>query len=146
MLLVKFLGRILILLYPFSFAVAKKFPWKEVPKYIIAQAIGAILASVLLYYLFPNSINLGETTPAVRYSPIKAAIIEFILTYILMIVIITISTGSKEIRNIAAIAVGAVILLEAMFAGPITKASMNPIRSISLPYLLVIFSFYGYIF
>lgn len=114
-----------------GFAVAKKFPWKEVPKYFIAQSIGAILASALLYYLFPNSAHLGETTPALGYSPIKAAILEFILTYILMIVIITVSTGSKEIGNIAAIAVGSVILLEAMFAGPITKASMNPIRSIA---------------
>ena len=48
-----------------------------------------------------------------------------------MVVIINVSTGSKEIGTMAAIAVGGVILLEAMFAGPITKASMNPIRSLA---------------
>lgn len=48
-----------------------------------------------------------------------------------MMVIINVSTGSKEIGTMAAIAVGSVILLEAMFAGPMTKASMNPIRSIA---------------
>lgn len=114
-----------------GFAYAKKFAWKEVPKYIIAQAIGAILASFLLWYLFPNSQFLGETTPADGYPPFKAAIIEFLLTFFLMVVIMNISTGSKEIGTMAAIAVGGVILLEAMFAGPITKASMNPIRSIA---------------
>ena len=48
-----------------------------------------------------------------------------------MVVIINISTGSKEVGYMAAVAVGGVILLEAMFAGPMTKASMNPIRSIA---------------
>ena len=47
-----------------------------------------------------------------------------------MLVIINVSTGSKEIGTMAAVAVGGVILLEAMFAGPMTKASMNPARSI----------------
>lgn len=48
-----------------------------------------------------------------------------------MVVIINVSTGSKEIGTMAAIAVGGVILMEAMFAGPMTKASMNPVRSIA---------------
>lgn len=47
-----------------------------------------------------------------------------------MLVIINVSTGSKEIGTMAAVAVGGVILLEAMFAGPMTKASMNPTRSL----------------
>jgi aquaporin Z len=46
-----------------------------------------------------------------------------------MIVILHISTGSKEIGPVAGLAVGSVILLEAMFAGPLTNASMNPARS-----------------
>lgn len=114
-----------------GFAFAKRFAWKEVPKYIIAQAIGAIVASALLWFLFPDSQFLGETTPAQGFPPYKAAILEFLLTFFLMVVIINVSTGSKEIGTMAAIAVGGVILLEAMFAGPMTKASMNPIRSIA---------------
>ncbi|WP_044404123.1 MIP/aquaporin family protein [Lacinutrix sp. Hel_I_90] len=114
-----------------GFAFAKRFAWKEVPKYIIAQAIGAILASAILWFLFPESQFLGETAPAEGFPPYKAAVLEFLLTFFLMVVIINVSTGSKEIGTMAAIAVGAVILLEAMFAGPMTKASMNPIRSIS---------------
>ncbi|GAA3612620.1 aquaporin [Flavivirga amylovorans] len=114
-----------------GFAFAKKFSWKEVPKYILAQALGAIFASFILWFLFPESQFLGETTPAAGFPPFKAAILEFLLTFFLMVVIINVSTGSKEIGTMAAIAVGGVILLEAMFAGPMTKASMNPIRSIA---------------
>ncbi len=114
-----------------AFAFAKKFSWNEVPKYILAQSIGAIFAAFLLWFLFPESQFLGETTPADGFPPYKAAILEFILTFFLMVVVINVSTGSKEIGTMAAIAVGGLVLLEAMFAGPMTKASMNPIRSIA---------------
>lgn len=114
-----------------GFAFAKKFAWNKVPKYVLAQAIGAIFAAFLLWFLFPESEFLGETTPVAGFPAYKAAILEFLLTFFLMVVIINVSTGSKEIGTMAAIAVGGVILLEAMFAGPMTKASMNPIRSIA---------------
>lgn len=115
----------------FGFAYAKKFPWKEVPKYIISQAIGAFLACFILWFLFPTSETLGSTLPADGFEPYKAFVLELILTFFLMVTIINVSTGSKEIGTMAAIAVGGVILLEAMFAGPMTKASMNPIRSLA---------------
>ena len=114
-----------------GFAFAKKFPWQKVPSYILAQSIGGIFALFVLWFLFPESDFLGETTPAANFPPYKAAILEFLLTFFLMVVIINVSTGSKEIGTMAAIAVGGLILLEAMFAGPMTKASMNPIRSIA---------------
>lgn len=111
-----------------AFAYAKKFEWKDVPKYIIAQSIGAILASSVLLYLFPQSEFLGGTIPTIE--PLKAFIIEILLTYFLMVVIINVSSGSKETGTMAGIAVGGVVLLEAMFAGPVTNASMNPARSL----------------
>ena len=111
-----------------GFAVAKKFSWNEVPKYIVSQFIGAISASLLLLYLFPES-DLGATLPTTE--PLKVFVIELLLSFFLMVVIINVSTGSKEIGPIAGIAIGSVILLEAMFAGPLTKASMNPIRSLA---------------
>lgn len=114
-----------------AFAFSKKFSWKEVPKYILAQSLGAIFAIFILWFLFPDSQFLGETSPAAGFPAYKAAILEFLLTFFLMVVIINVSTGSKEIGTMAGIAIGAVILLEAMFAGPMTKASMNPIRSIA---------------
>ena len=111
-----------------GFAVAKKFSWREVPKYIFSQFTGAILASLSLLFLFPES-DLGATIPSIE--PLRVFIIELLLSFFLMVVIINVSTGSKEIGPIAGIAIGSVILLEAMFAGPLTKASMNPIRSLA---------------
>ena len=112
-----------------GFAYAKKFPWKEDPAYVLAQLIGAFLASGILLYLFPESQTLGATLPGL--SALKVFILEIILSFFLMVVIINVSTGSKEIGVVAGIAIGSVVLLEAMFAGPITGASMNPARSIA---------------
>jgi aquaporin Z len=111
-----------------AFAYAKKFSWREVPKYILAQCIGAIAASSMLLFLFPESEFLGATLPS--FEAYKAFVLEILLAFFLMLVIINVSTGSKEIGIIAGIAIGSVVLLEAMFAGPMTKASMNPARSL----------------
>ena len=112
-----------------AFAVARRFNPKQILPYILAQLAGAFLATVVLKFLFPENINLGSTIPA--GSQMQSFILEFILTYFLMLVIINVSQGSKEIGVIAGIAIGATVLLEAMFAGPICGASMNPARSIA---------------
>lgn len=112
-----------------AFAYAKKFSWKEVPKYIFFQVAGAFAASLLLMWLFPKSELLGATIPSVDVW--RAFVLELILTFFLMVVIINVSTGSKEIGMMAGIAIGSVVLLEALFAGPITNASMNPARSLA---------------
>ena len=112
-----------------AFAYAKKFSWKEVPKYIFFQVAGAFAASLLLTWLFPKSELLGATIPTVDVW--RAFVLELILTFFLMVVIINVSTGSKEVGMMAGIAIGSVVLLEALFAGPITNASMNPARSLA---------------
>ncbi len=112
-----------------AFAYAKKFSWKEVPKYIFFQVAGAFAASLLLMWLFPKSELLGATIPTVDVW--RAFVLELILTFFLMVVIINVSTGSKEAGMMAGIAIGSVVLLEALFAGPITNASMNPARSLA---------------
>ena len=112
-----------------AFAYAKKFSWKEVPKYIFFQVAGAFAASLLLMWLFPKSELLGATIPT--FDVWRAFVLELILTFFLMVVIINVSTGSKEVGMMAGIAIGSVVLLEALFAGPITNASMNPARSLA---------------
>ena len=112
-----------------AFWVAKEFPTKEILPYIFSQGIGAFLASMTLKFLFPANATLGSTLPA--GPPMQSFILEFILTFILMFVILHVAKGSKEQGMFAGIAIGGVVLLEAMFAGPISGASMNPIRSIA---------------
>lgn len=112
-----------------AFLIAKEFPIKEVLPYIISQGIGAILASFILHVLFPVNIMLGATMPA--GSDMQSFILEVILTFLLMFVILHVAKGSKEQGLFAGLAIGSVVLLEAMFAGPICGASMNPIRSLA---------------
>ncbi len=112
-----------------AFTLAKRFYLKEVLPYIIAQLAGAILASLTLKYLFPANELLGATLPA--GTELQSFILEFILTFFLMLVIINVATGSKEQGMFAGLAIGSTILLEAMFAGPICGASMNPARSVA---------------
>jgi aquaporin Z len=112
-----------------GFAVAGRFEWKNVPGYVLAQIIGAVVASGVVHWLFPAHEKLGATLPA--GSAMQSVVLELILTAILMLVILRISTGAKEKGITAGIAIGGVITLEAMFAGPICGASMNPVRSLA---------------
>ncbi len=112
-----------------GFFAAGRMPAREVFRYIAAQLIGATMASAVLRGLFPEHPTLGTTLPA--GSDMQSFVLEFILTLLLMIVILSVSTGAKEKGITAGIAVGSVIALEAMFAGPICGASMNPARSLA---------------
>lgn len=112
-----------------AFSAGKEFPIKEVIPYIISQSIGAFIASGILRYLFPSNLLLGATLPT--GSSMQSFILEVILMFFLMFVILQVAKGSKEKGLFAGIAIGSVVLLEAMFAGPICGASMNPIRSIA---------------
>lgn len=113
----------------FAFTIAKRFQLKQVLPYIVSQAAGAILASAMLKFLFPTNPTLGATLPA--GTEMQSFILEFILSFFLMLVIINVANGSKEQGMFAGLAIGSTVLLEALFAGPICGASMNPIRSIS---------------
>lgn len=112
-----------------AFAVARKFPAREVVPYIISQVVGAMLASATLRLLFPANELLGATMP--KGSEMQSFVLEFILTYFLMLVVMNVAHGSKEQGMFAGLAIGGVVLLEAMFAGPICGASMNPVRSLA---------------
>lgn len=112
-----------------AFAAARRFAWKETPGYIASQIAGAFTASALLKILFPPDENLGATLPA--GSAAQSFILEIVLSFLLMLVILSVSTGAKEKGITAGIAIGAIIGLEAMFAGPICGASMNPARSLA---------------
>lgn len=112
-----------------SLAVTKRFPSNHIIPYVLAQAVGAFAASGLLKICFPHNEFLGATLPA--GSEGQSFLLEVVLTLILVMVIYNVSFGAQEKRNTAAVAIGSVVGLEAMFAGPICGASMNPIRSIS---------------
>lgn len=114
-----------------GFWAAKRLPGSEVAPYILSQCGGALLASALMRLLFPADPSLGATRPAGAAA--QAFVLEVVMTWLLMFVILNVSTGAKEKGITAGIAVGSVIALEAMFGGPISGASMNPARSLAPP-------------
>ena len=116
-----------------GFWASGQFAGKLVAPYILAQCSGALLASLLLRGLFGIHGNMGATLPIiVNDQPLvyECLILEIILTFILMFVILNVATGAKEKGLFTGIVVGGVIALEAVFAGPISGASMNPARSL----------------
>jgi aquaporin NIP len=113
----------------FGFFLAHRLERRWVVPYILSQLLGALCASLALRMMFPLHSTLGATIPA--GSSLQSFVLEVILTLILMFVILSVSAGSKEKGILAGVAVGAVITLEALFAGPISGASMNPARSLA---------------
>ena len=112
-----------------GFVAARRFSPRWAVAYVLAQCAGAILASLCLRLLFPEHATLGATFPAGTAA--QSFVLEVLLSFFLMFVILSVSTGAKEKGVTAGVVVGAVIALEAMFAGPICGASMNPARSLA---------------
>jgi len=113
-----------------------EFERKNVIPYIAAQLVGGLLASLSLFLLLKESFvlvsevsYLGATIPSGTAS--QSFGFEFILTFILMIVICSSAIHGKATKDFAGLAIGLTVGLESMFAGPITGASMNPARSIA---------------
>lgn len=112
-----------------AFAAGRHFPWRDVPRYWAAQLLGGVTASLLLRGLFGEVGDLGVTRPA--GSAGQSLVLEAVLTFLLMFVITAVATDSRAVGQAAAIAIGGTIGLEALFAGPISGASMNPARSLA---------------
>jgi aquaporin Z len=111
-----------------GFWFSRRLPAALIVPYIVSQAIGALAASLSLRLMFGPS-QLGSTHPA--GSAMQSFALETVLTAILMFVILSVASGPKEKGLLAGVAIGGVIALEALFAGPICGASMNPIRSLA---------------
>jgi aquaporin NIP len=111
-----------------ALAISGRFPANKLLPYIGSQIAGALTASVVMRLLFPASDDLGATIPA--GGSLQSFVLEFFLAFILMLVILSTADESKYSSIIAPLAIGATVGLEAMFAGPISGASMNPARSI----------------
>jgi aquaporin Z len=111
----------------FGFYLARQFKGRNILPYISSQLLGAIVASLGLKLMFAQHQTLGSTRPS--GSVMQSFIMEMILSWILMFVILSVSTGAKEKGVTAGIAVGSTVALAALFAGPVSGASMNPARS-----------------
>jgi aquaporin Z len=113
-----------------AFALRGDFPWKRVPSYIVAQFAGAVLATLLLRGLIGAYGSAGLTLPGSGVSALTAMLWEVVLTTGLVSVILGTASGAQAVGSLAAIAVGSYIVLAGLFGGPVSGASMNPVRSL----------------
>jgi aquaporin Z len=113
-----------------AFALRGDFPWKRVPAYIVAQFLGAILATLLLWALIGKQGSAGLTLPGSGISTTTAMLWELVLTTGLVSVILGTASGAQQIGPLAAIAVGSYIALAGLWGSPVSGASMNPARSL----------------
>jgi glycerol uptake facilitator protein len=116
----------------------KKFPGNEVAPYIIAQLIGATLASfILAAAVGMNAVTvggLGATAPFEGISYLQALLVEFIGTFLLMFVIMGSGVDQRAIPGFAGISIGFTVAAVITTIGNITGASINPARTFG-PYL-----------
>ena len=111
-----------------AFALARHFPWRLVPAYLAVQVAGAVLASATIALVIGTDASLGATLPS--GAQWQSLVVEILLTFFLMLVIMAVATDTRAVGQLAAVAIGSTVALSAMWAGPISGASMNPARSL----------------
>ena len=113
-----------------AFALRGDFPWRRVPAYIVAQFLGAVLATLLLWALIGKQGSAGLTLPGSGISATTAMLWELVLTTGLVSVILGTASGAQQIGALAAIGVASYIALAGLWGAPVSGASMNPARSL----------------
>ncbi|MHB8470388.1 MAG: aquaporin [Gaiellaceae bacterium] len=112
----------------FAFALTRHFPWRRALGYWVAQLCGALAAAALLRTSLGRIAHVGATLPSGSQG--QSFLWELVMSAFLMFVILAVATDTRAVGEAAAIAIGATIGLDAMFGGPISGASMNPMRSL----------------
>jgi aquaporin Z len=115
----------------FSYALRRNFPWRRVPGYWFAQFVGGVCAAGFLRLTLGNLGELGTSRPGDGVSGLTAFFFEVVLTAGLVTVTLGTASGQNNVGPNAAIARGGYIIAAGLWAGPITGASMNPIRSLA---------------
>jgi aquaporin NIP len=112
----------------FAFALTRHFPWRRAGAYWLAQLTGAVIAAALLRGSLGNIAHVGATLPSGSQG--QSFLWELVLSAFLMFVVLAVATDTRAVGEAAAVAIGGTIALDAMFGGPISGASMNPMRSL----------------
>jgi MIP family channel proteins len=111
-----------------AFAATGHFPRRRALAYVGAQVLGAVAAALVLRVSLGDVASLGATRLSV---PMQAGfVVEFMATFLLMLVVMAAATDPRARAGLAPLAIGGAVLLDALFAGPLTMASMNPARSL----------------
>ena len=110
-----------------SFWLARRFPGREVAPYVAAQLVGATAAGFALRMTVGGFAVFATTRPAIP--TMDALGVEIVLSFFLMLVVMAVATDGRVAGEVAGLAVGFIVMADALMGGPLTGASMNPARS-----------------
>ena len=99
--------------------------------YLLAEVIGGIMASIFIFAIFGNLVNLGANAPNYMDYPIYVIVGIEILASALLMLLILIVVYTKGLKKFGGIAIGAIVGLDIFLFGLISGASMNPARSLA---------------
>lgn len=115
-------------------ALNRRFPWRYAPAYIAAQFAGAAGAALVAWAIFGDRArtvaNLGATFPASGVTSGRVFAAEAVVTFLLVLVIMSVATDDRVPRGVAAIAIGWALSAAIFISGPISGAGVNPARAI----------------
>lgn len=116
-----------------AFAAARRFPWRHVLPYLVAQLIGALLASLAHSFFYPAAIaaqaHFGAHLPNVGWG--TGIAFEIVITFFLMMVIMAVATDKRSPAAVSGLAIGMIVALNIMVGAALTGGSMNPFRSLA---------------
>jgi MIP family channel proteins len=115
-------------------AVTGKFPWKYVPAYLVAQLIGAVLASLTVWVTYGDAArdeaSLAATLPSDGVSTLTVLVIETIVTFFLVLTIVSVATDDRVPQSVAGLSVGFTLAVCVLVAGPLSGGAVNPARAL----------------
>jgi glycerol uptake facilitator protein len=114
-----------------SLAAVGRFPWSEVPAYIVAQLVGAFAGGLLILAAFVGAADLGagSTTLAPDVSFGRGVIVEAVATFLLVTAIMALAVDRRAPGGWAGLIIGLSVTCAIIVFGPATGASLNPARS-----------------
>ena len=114
-----------------------RFSGKDIPLYVIAQVLGAVIAAYLLYFIASGQPDwdmgafaangFGEHSPG-KFSLVAGVTMEIVMTFMFLIVIMG-ATDTRAPAGFAPIAIGLALTLIHLVSIPVTNTSVNPARS-----------------
>lgn len=115
-------------------ASTKRFPWNHVPAYVGAQLIGAIIGAIGTWVTYGGAArataNLAATYPADGVGLIQALVVEALVTFVLVLVVISVATDERVPGAVAPLAVGFALAVGVLIGGPVTGGAVNPARAL----------------
>ena len=115
-------------------AVTGRFPWAAAGAYVAAQLAGGFVGALATWASYGDRArtvgNLGATVPADGVSHGRAFLVELLVTFLLVLVVISVATDDRAESSAAPVAVGFALAAAIFVAGPLTGGAVNPARAL----------------